>query len=110
MQRFAYDDIAADDGAFARRAEQEAFDRVIAMLTRAEFEPVGRAEALTFLDRFWSILVEDLAHPDNALAPRLKADLASIGIWILRQIEPLRDSGSLRPVIEINEIIRDGLR
>ena len=47
-------------------------------------------EALFFLRRLWTIFLDDIAEPGNGLPEQLKAQLASIGLWMQREIEEIR--------------------
>ena len=47
-------------------------------------------EAVLFVRRLWGILIEDLARPENDLPQTLRADLISIGLWIMREAEQIR--------------------
>jgi flagellar protein FlaF len=69
-------------------------------------------EAIHFLNRVWTSLVEDLGSPDNALPKELRANLISIGLWLLREAEDLRQgrSDNFDGLIEVSEIIRDGIQ
>ena len=68
-------------------------------------------DALFFLRRLWAIFMDDLNNPQNELTPQLRAGLISIGIWVNKEIERVRTGATkdLTAMIEINEIIRDGL-
>lgn len=115
MYQFPYADILADDLQNLRQNEEEAFTQVIDKLDRAEEAgpgSVAAAEALYYTDRLWKILLDDLSHPENALPNELKANLISIGIWMLKEVETVRTAPgkSVRDMIEINKIIREGLR
>lgn len=115
MYQFPYADILADDLQQLRSNEEAAFGQVIERLEFAEKAGAGSipaVEALYYVDRLWKILLEDLAHPENALPDELKANLISIGIWVLKEVDAVRNNErrSLRDLIEINKIIREGLR
>jgi flagellar biosynthesis activator protein FlaF len=115
VYQFPYAEIAFDDMREARRREREVFDSVISRLTDAKDKGVTSretAEALFYLDRFWKILMEDLSHAENALSDALKANLISIGIWMLKEIEAIRFNKvtSLDALIDINGLVRDGLK
>ena len=68
-------------------------------------------DALHYLRRLWSLLVEDLAKPENDLPEQLRADLISIGLWVIREAEQIRleKSTNFRGLIEVSQNIRDGL-
>ena len=67
--------------------------------------------ALYQLRRLWAVFIEDLGNPENALPEPMRAGLISIGIWVNKEIDRVRSgaTGDLTPLIEINEIIRNGL-
>jgi len=115
MFQRSYSQMLNDSGSEARAREREAFDRLIDLLEIADVDGVdSRAciDAMFFLRSLWVILLEDIAHPDNALAADLRARIGSIGIWMLKRAEDIRHGRSrdLRGLIEINSIIRDGLK
>jgi flagellar protein FlaF len=97
-----------------RARERQAMDRAIALLRAAQDKGHGSREmvdALFYLRRLWSIFLNDLNNPENELPPQLRAGLISIGIWVNKEIERIRTGKTkdLTAMIEINEIIRDGL-
>lgn len=115
MYQFSYADILSDDAGAARDAERQAFDIVIARLETARQRGPNSSEAveaLHLLDRFWKFLMEDLAHPDNGLPRQLKQSLLQIGLWMLREVEGLRQGRvhSFDALIDVNATIRDGLK
>ncbi len=69
-------------------------------------------EALHFLNRVWTSLIEDLGSPENALPKELRANLISIGLWLLREAEDVRQgrSDNFDGLIEVSQIIRDGIQ
>ena len=94
--------------------ERQAIERSIELLNAAKkMGPASREanEALHYLDRLWSLLLDDLANAENRLPKELRASLISIGIWILREIEDLRNqrTQSFNGLIDISEIICKGL-
>ena len=114
MYEFAYNEIVEESSQSMRAQEARALDRVISMLKEAdEAGPHSRQaiHALYQLRTLWTVFLEDLNHADNALPESLRARLISIGIWVIKEIERLR-SGEVKDfssLIEINQIIRDGL-
>lgn len=115
MYQFSYADIQTDSIADARDREQQLLGRSIDMLTKAA--PLGAnsseaLEALLFTNRVWTMLLDDLGNPDNALPKELRANLISIGLWVLREAEDIRQgrSESFEGLIEISQIIRDGIQ
>jgi len=114
MQRIQYGDLLEDDQQVARERERMALDQSILLLERAVAPgmPVSAsAEAIAFTSKLWTVLVEDLANPENGLPKPLKAQLVSIGIWILRELEAARtdDAKGFADVIVVSKAIRDGL-
>ncbi len=98
-----------------RDREQQAFDLAIELLQQAEdsgMSSSNAAIAIQFLCRLWQALIEDLVEPDNDLPDVLRADLVSIGIWMIKEAEAIRSgqSSNFRGLIEICSIVRDGLR
>ena len=71
-----------------------------------------RVDALFYLRRLWMIFIDDLKDPNNELPDALRAGIISIGVWMMKEIDRVRSrvTDDLAPMIEINEIIRDGLK
>jgi flagellar protein FlaF len=114
MHRALYTEILEDAPADARERERQAIERSIELLNAAKkMGPASREanEALHYLDRLWSLLLDDLANAENRLPKELRASLISIGIWILREIDDLRSqrTQSFKGLIDISEIICKGL-
>jgi flagellar biosynthesis activator protein FlaF len=115
MYEFAYNEVIEDSRQTMRARERQAMDRVIAMLRTAhEKGPASRerVEALFYLRRLWMIFLNDLNDPNNELPEQLRAGIISIGIWMMKEIDRVRDGATddLTPMIEINALIRDGLK
>jgi flagellar protein FlaF len=114
MYEFAYNEIIEESSRSMRAQEARALDRVISMLHEAEATGPRSREgisALYQLKTLWTVFLDDLKGVDNGLPAKLRAQLISIGIWIIKEIERLRAGQvtELSPIIEINQIIRDGL-
>jgi flagellar protein FlaF len=114
MYQFSYAEVLEDDPLEARERERKALGHAVELLRVAKQSgPESRdgVEALLFVRRLWTVLLDDLANPDNALPETLRASLISIGIWILKQADLVRLDGSrdLDGLIAVNETIRDGL-
>ena len=97
-----------------RENERRAFDTSIAMLRQAQKAGRGTRdslEALLFVNRLWTVLLEDLADHGNGLPEALRASLISIGIWVLRRSEDIRQGNvqDFSALIEVSETIRNGL-
>jgi flagellar protein FlaF len=115
MYEFAYNEVVEESRAAMRARERAAMDRVIGMLRAAEEKgPLSREriDALFYLRRLWTIFLDDLNDPNNELPNQLRAGIISIGVWMMKEIDRVRSRATddLAPMIEINEIIRDGLK
>ena len=114
MYQFSYAEISQDSGATAREREREALDHTLEILARAEQHgprSPQAVEAIYVTRTLWSILVEDLANPENALPESLRAGLISIGLWVMRETDAVRTgkSQSFQGIIDVTTMIRDGL-
>jgi flagellar biosynthesis activator protein FlaF len=114
MYEFAYNEVIEDSRQSMRARERQAMERVIGMLREAQRKgPLSRerVDALFYLRRLWMIFLDDLKDPNNELPAQLRAGIISIGIWMMKEIDRVRGglTDDLGPMIEINEIIRDGL-
>jgi flagellar protein FlaF len=115
MYQFSYADIQTDSVADAKDRERQLLTRSIDLLTAAA--TVGRGsteaiEALHFTNKVWTTFVEDLGSGDNALPKELRANLISIGLWLLRETEDIRQgrTDNFEGLIEVSQIIRDGIQ
>jgi flagellar protein FlaF len=114
MYHAGYAEVLGDAAALARSHERRALDQAIELLTAAQQK--GRRsreaiEAIFFVTKLWNILIEDLASPENGLPQQLRANLISIGIWVLKEAERVRreESEDFSRLIEVCGTIRDGL-
>jgi flagellar protein FlaF len=115
MYQFSYAEILQDDPHEARFRERGALEHAIELLRKAEEKgPQSREsiEALFFLRKLWTVLIEDLSNPENGLPESLRADLISIGLWIMKEADLIRSdkSRNFSGISEICAIIRDGLK
>ncbi|MGI9463641.1 MAG: flagellar biosynthesis regulator FlaF [Aestuariivirgaceae bacterium] len=115
MYKFNYAEVLNETGQSGREDECAAIEQSIEMLRVAEAK--GRRsreaiEALFYLRRLWSLLLEDLGSPENDLPQSLRADLISIGIWMMREAENIRtgNSENFKGLIDVSAIILAGLR
>ena len=69
-------------------------------------------EALGFVGKLWNVFIQDLVDPENGLPDVLRADLLSVGLWIIKEAALIRSgqSQNFRGVIEVCAMIRDGLK
>ncbi len=114
MSRQQYAEVLEDDFGEARERERNALEQSIAIFHRAESQGASaqdRIEAILFANKLWSVMVEDLANPENSLPHQLRAQIVSIGIWVLRETEALRSdpARSFADIVAVSEAIRDGL-
>lgn len=114
MYQSLYSEMAAETTANIRDNERQAFEQSIALLKSAQMRGRGSresVEALLYLSRLWSILLEDLVNPENGLPEELRASLISIGIWMLRRAEDIRlgKQEDFQALIEVSESICKGL-
>ncbi|MCG6114409.1 MAG: flagellar biosynthesis regulator FlaF [Mesorhizobium sp.] len=115
MYQFSYAEIQSDSVADARDREKQLLSRSIDMLADARdagLKSREAMEALLFVNRVWTHFIEDLGSPDNALPKELRANLISIGLWLLREAEEVRQgrSENVEGLIEVSQIIRDGMQ
>lgn len=115
MQRSAYAEILEDSPREARQRERAAIERAVEMLQAAQAKgrrSIEAIEALVYLHRLWSVLIEDLASPENNLPESLRADLISIGLWVMRESDLIRleQSDNFGGIIEVMTSIAEGLR
>jgi flagellar protein FlaF len=114
MFEFAYKEIIDESPQAMRAQEGRALDQVLDLLRQAKGAKPGSREVITALfqlRRLWGVFLDDLGSPENALPEALRAGIISIGIWVNREIDRIRSGATndLTPLIEINQIIRDGL-
>jgi flagellar biosynthesis activator protein FlaF len=114
MYRFSYAEILEDTPQTARQRERLALEHSIELLQAAQANG-GKSreavEAIYFVRRLWAFFIEDLAKPDNALPQSLRADLISIGLWIMREADEIRlgNSENFKGLIEVTKLIAEGL-
>lgn len=115
MYQFSYADVQTDSVADAKERERQLLTRSIDMLTAAAAAGVASMEAieaLHFTRRVWIAFLDDLGSPENALPKELRANLISIGLWLLREADDIRmgRADNFEGLIEVSQIIRDGIQ
>jgi flagellar protein FlaF len=110
----AYEAVVEDSGYEARGRERQALSLGIDRLERLQkerFSMDDQVQSLLYVRRLWTIFIEDLAHPENGLPEQLRADIISIGLWVVKEADRLREdkSNDVVQLIEINRLIRDAL-
>lgn len=70
----------------------------------------GRADALDWNRRLWSVLADDCSSPDNKLSVELRAGIISLGIWVGKHTSAvMRREEEIEPLIEVNRMVMQGL-
>jgi flagellar biosynthesis activator protein FlaF len=115
MYQFSYAEVLDETPKGARERERQVIDRSIELLREAEKKGVSSreaTEAVLYVRKLWSYLIEDLARPENDLPKTLRADLISIGLWIMRESEQIQlgKSENFKGLVEVSNSIRDGLK
>jgi flagellar protein FlaF len=116
MYQFSYAEIMEDGVAPSKDRERQVLDRSIALLKSAMAAPEGYGkdviEAVYYTRRVWVRFIEDLGNPENQLDEELRANLISIAIWILKEVERIRkrESDNFQGIIDITTIIKDGIK
>lgn len=115
MYRRFYSEILEDAPQLSRANERAILLHSIQLLDRAEKAGPGSEQAvkaLLFLRRLWELLLVDLGKPENQLPEKLRANLISVGIGVLKQADAIsrgefNDFGAL---MAISQTIADGLQ
>jgi len=115
MYRFSYAEVIEDSSEECRKRERDLFGRAIELLKEADGKPHNSPEmlnALVFVQRMWSFFISDLANPDNGLPDKLKGQLISVGIWVMRESDKIvrGESSSVTGLIDVNAMIQEGLK
>ncbi len=115
MYRSFYSEVMEDDPHLARANERGIILHSIHLLDRAEEagpQSHQAVEALLFLRRLWEFLLVELANSENQLPQKLRADLISVGIGLLKEAEAIGrgESSDFASLKAISQTIADGLR
>jgi flagellar protein FlaF len=115
MYQFPYADVLENSPKLARERERQVFERCLELLKAADANgPTSREaiEAVSFCQRTWATLLEDLASPENALPKELRAEIISIGLWVVRETENIRlgKATDFKPLIEVTTALYEGLK
>ncbi len=114
MYSHSYSESSLDCEAQARGAEAEALGRSMVLLEKAQSKgarSVEAAEALNITRQLWCMLIDDLGKKENHLPPELRASLISIGIWIIKECEIIRqgESENFKGILDVTRMIKEGL-
>ncbi len=115
MSKASYHEMIEESAASGRQQEAAAISHSIELMSGADAEdanPKDKVIALHFTRRLWELLLRDLASPENGLPRSLRADLISIGLGILRDLEKVRQrqKESFETTISLSKIIYEGLK
>ena len=114
MYKFSYEEALSQAGSRQRENERAALEQSVSMLRSAEKAGPDSREAIDaifFLNRLWSFLLEDLAKPENGLPDDVRAKLISIGIWMLNEAQAISNgkSRNFAGLIDVSNVIAEGL-
>ena len=114
MRRSSYAETMESSSTVARHREQMALDHGLKLLARlqdADVTHYERIEAMLYIRRLWTFLVDDLGNSSNALPIELRSTLISIGVWMIRESEGLAEGRTdhVGDMIAVMTAIRDGL-
>jgi len=114
MYRFSYAEVLEDTPQTARQRERIALEHSIELLQAAEQKGASSREAVDaiyYLRRLWAVFIEDLAKPENELPKGLRADLISVGLWLMREAEEIRQgrSTNFKGLIDVSRLVAEGL-
>jgi len=115
MYQVSHADMQTGSVADAKGRKRQLLSRSIDMLSAAAVagrNSMEAIEALHFTNRIWTTFVEDFGSSDNALPKELRANLMSIGLWLLREAEDVRQgrTDNFEGLIEVSQIVRDGMQ
>ena len=115
MYRSFYNEVMEDDPQLARANERAVILHSIQLLDRAEKagpKSLQAVEALLFLRRLWEFLLVELGNSENQLPEKLRAELISVGIGLLKEADAISrgESSDFASLKQISQTIADGLR
>ena len=115
MYKFYYNEVLDESPKEAREQERTALERSIALLQEAEKKGAQSreaVEAIFFVRKLWGIFIEDLSKAENGLPQQLRADLVSVGLWVMRETEEIRHgrSSNFAALIDVSKTISEGLK
>jgi flagellar protein FlaF len=115
MHQVSHADTQTGSIADAKRRKRQLLSRSIDLLSAAAVagrDSMEAIEALHFTNRIWTTFVEDFGSSDNPLPGELRANLVSVGLWLLRETEDVRQgrTDNFEGLIEVSQIIRDGMQ
>ncbi|MCE0744361.1 flagellar biosynthesis regulator FlaF [Acetobacter sicerae] len=94
----------------SRQIEVMAFGQTILLLKNAKNQK-ERIHALTMNQKLWSSILLETSVEDNEIPDVIRKDLLNLAIWSTRySIRAMLHDISLKPLIDINQDMLDGLR
>ncbi len=114
MYQTSYIEVLEGASRTVRANERAALLHSIRLLESAEYAGAGSREAanaLIFLQRLWEFFLVHLAGTESQLPEKLRADLISIGISLLKEAERVKrgKANDFKALKEISQTIADGL-
>ena len=114
MYQSIYAEILEGSPKTVRANERAAILHSIRLLERAQEAGANSreaVEALLFLRRLWEFFMLHLASDENRLPEKLRADLISIGLSMLREAERIKkgEAQDFTVLKDISQTIADGL-
>ncbi|NHN92995.1 flagellar biosynthesis regulator FlaF [Acetobacter sicerae] len=94
----------------SRQIEVMAFGQTILLLKNAKNQK-ERIHALTMNQKLWSSILLETSVEDNEIPDVMRKDLLNLAIWSTRySIRAMLHDIALKPLIDINQDMLDGLR
>lgn len=114
MTLAGYDAEIGDSGREARSRERQALNHGIELLQKfqhGDLMPSEETETLLYIRNLWAFFIQDLSSPRNGLPEQLRAQLISIGLWIVKEADRIREekASDVGDLVAINSVIRDSL-
>jgi flagellar protein FlaF len=113
MTLAGYDAEIEDSGREARSREQQALNHGIKLLQKIQSGALDSSEETDalYIRNLWTFFIQDLSNPRNGLPEQLRAQLISIGLWVIKEAERLREGqlSDVSDLVAINIVIRDSL-
>lgn len=115
MYKHSYAEQFEENAGDCRQRERIALERSIELINQGiekGTESKECYEGLTTLIELWHLLISDLISPYNDLPDVLRADLISVGFWIVKEADLIRTkkSDNINGLIEICTSISNGLK
>lgn len=114
MTLASYDAEIEDSGLEARSRERRALNHGIGLLQQVQAGNLTlpeQTDAFLYIRDLWAFFVQDLSNPRNGLPEQLRAQLISIGLWVVKEAERNREAQlcDVADLVAVNVAIRDSL-